>query len=150
MFLTFKVFLRFSLNFDTAGRIFRILTNLAIFWGRGRWRQPLWNHNWLWLWLKPICDSTQSQFIRGGMSTPPKIRHRACTLLAWLSRRSPPSPSLPAFPSTNYLVYNIGGPGNLAFRFMHPYRTETDSGRSVESRAPVVSRGWTRVHPPQA
>ena len=41
---------------------------LAIFWGRGRCRQPLWNHNWLWLWLKPICDSTQSQFIGGGWS----------------------------------------------------------------------------------
>ena len=77
-----------------------------------------------------------------------KIRHRACTLLAWLSGRSLPSPSLPAFPSTNYLVYNIGGPGNPAFRFMHPYRTETDSGRFVEFRALVLFRVVNACTPP--
>ena len=56
--------------------------------------------------------------------------------------------SLPAFPSTNYLVYTIGGAGNLAFRFMHPYRTEARSGRFVERRALVLSRGVTSCTPP--
>ena len=49
----------------------RIYATLWHFCGRGRWRQPAWNHNWLWLWLKPIRDSTKSQFIKGGMGVPP-------------------------------------------------------------------------------
>ena len=30
------------------------------------WRHKAGDHNWLWLWLEPIRDSTQSQFVSGG------------------------------------------------------------------------------------
>ena len=62
---------------------------------------------------------------------PPPCLHVAGVIV----QAQPTVTKSPSFPSTNYLVYNIGGPGNLAFRFMHPYRTETDSGRFVEFRA---------------
>ena len=35
------------------------------------WRHKAGDHNWLWLWLEPIRDSTQSQSVWGGDGIPP-------------------------------------------------------------------------------
>ena len=61
-----------------------------------------------------------------------------------------PLPSLPVPLSTNYLVYNIGGPRFPASRIEHPYRTEAHSEGFVEARAQVVFSGRSWSHPPLA